>query len=191
MQVVRELLRRGPSEWDLRLADAHRNLEVVGANVLRPLVEELRVKDPSVILVEHLPMRDPVFPTNAPSIFWAIHLDLQPTEDIEQAPNLPFMQRRKVDTWWMSRAAGISAGPYEIGDVYFTNSDHEWQNLERNYEFVQHALRRGLKPSELSLYDQLKFALGLATPVGDFRYGKGYMNFDAKPRNYKYWNILN
>lgn len=189
-----EHFRRQPSEYDLNLSRVRGVLRVVIKNVMDDLVNRLREKDPSVVLIEHVAPRDPVFPTDNPNVLWAIHFDLKPVEGIEQAKQMSWRERRKIPTCWTSRAVGISADRSGINAVMYTSVEYgvgrKWKDLGFNLEYLQWCINRGAKPSEISYDVALSYALTFATPLGDFRYGAGYRSLDRKPRDSKYWKAL-
>lgn len=193
LEALAERFRRQPSEYDLNLALIRGALRVVRRNVIDDFMSRLKEKDPSVVLIEHLAPRDPVFPTNNPSAIWAIHFDLKPVEGIEQAKQMSWRERRRIPTCWTSRAVGIGADRSGVNDVRYTSVEDgsgRWKDLGFNLEYLQWCINRGVKPSEISYDLALSYALSLATPLGDFRYGTGLRSLDKKPRDSKYWKAL-
>lgn len=191
IEKLAERFRRQPSEYDVNLNLVRGALRVVRRNVMNDFINRLSEKDPTVVLIEHVAPRDPVFPTVNPSVIWAIHFDLKPVEGIEQAKQMSWRERRRIPTCWTSRAVGISADRSGIHDVVYTSSDHgRWKEIGYNLEYLEWCINRGEKPSEMSRDLALSYALSLATPLGDLRYGAGYRSLDRKPRDSQYWKAL-
>lgn len=195
-KAFRRLFSQGPSQQELALDKTRAYLRRMNYyGLLSEIATGFPKEDPPAILVEHLPIPDPyeISFQKKPrgDILLAVHFDLTRIADIPEIQKTPFLERRNVKTWWVSRAVGIRVryqGDIEA-KIYYSGQD-TWNELEANMDFARYALGRQMMVREVPLRDQLKYGVSLAAPVGDFRYGEGYSNFNAKRRNYKYWNVV-